>query len=103
MSRKTLEDLGDCKGRTLTDEEVANFKAVQLFIKRIMLYLTDPKNSTVHIMQEYKGLFRTSRRTHCAPITKALCESYVVTKWPVYCACRVERVNNGILCGHNAK
>ena len=34
-----LEDLVDCKGRTLSDEELANLKAAQVFIKRIMPYL----------------------------------------------------------------
>jgi hypothetical protein len=67
-----------------------------------MLYLTDPQNSTVHIIHECKDLFLTSWRTHCAPIIKALCESYVEVQWPVYCACRVEHWNNGTLCGHYA-
>jgi hypothetical protein len=93
----------DCKGRTLTDEGLANLKAAHVFIKLIMLYLTDPKNSTVRIMQVYKGLFRTSRRTHFAFIRKALCESYVRIEWPVYCACCAEHVDNGTLCGRNAK
>jgi len=75
VSCKKLEDAVDCKGRTLTDEELANLMAAQVFIKRIMLHLTDPKNSTVHIMQEYNSLCRTSRRTHCASTRKALCES----------------------------
>jgi hypothetical protein len=37
-----LEDLVDCKGRTLTDDELANLMAAQIFIKRIMLQSTDP-------------------------------------------------------------
>ena len=73
----------DCKGRTLTDEGPANLKAAHVFIKLIVLYLTDPENSTVHITQEYKGLFRTSRRTRFASIRKALCESYVGIEWHV--------------------
>lgn len=103
VSSEKLEGLVDCKGRTLSDEELANLKAAQVFIKSIMPYLPVSKNSTVHIIQEYKGLFRTSRRTHCAPIRKALCETYVGLEWPVYCACRVEHVNNDTLRGQNAK
>lgn len=102
VSSKKLEDL-DCNSRTLTDEELANLKATQVCMKRIMPYLTDTKNSTVHIIQESKGLFRTSRRTHCAPIRKSLCETYVELEWPVYCSCRVEHVNNGKVRGQHAK
>jgi hypothetical protein len=50
VSIKKLEDLVDCKGRTLTDEELANLKAAQVF----MLYFSDLKNSVVHITQECK-------------------------------------------------
>ena len=63
-SSKKLEYLVNCKGRTLKDEELANLKAAQLYIKRIMLYLTDPKNSTVHIIQEYISYL--SQNTLCS-------------------------------------